>query len=302
MGSVPTFTGSGSAPTSTSLPHDLLAIGPQYPGVGNALSSYLFGNINRGATPYSGAAPVPSTGGQTDPGALTASLTPILKQLQAYFSGQGGPGGVPGLSTLDTASKTGLPTQFASSGMPTDVMPEFLAMQKAQERTIGQQGANLREQFAFAGDLKGSPFGQAATDFYSQTAKDQNALLAQMTQQSLEAARGRQFSAQESAALRQMESSGTLVQMGQQLGQLFQGMDQQAIQNSLAEFVRTQPEYSPLLNMIFALATTYPPVVGKNVGVGVGGALAGSAGSIAQGVSDLINSIRNPPQPAPIKN
>jgi hypothetical protein len=187
---------------------------------------------------------------------------------QFYKTGTGGPAGT---GTLESMSQT---------GNPTDVGPAWDAMVAAQQKNIGENAANLREQFAFGGDLKSSPFGQAATDFYSQTAKDQNALLAQMQQQASEAAAGRQLSA-----------AGDLTSGATGFGGMLQGLDQQSIQNMLAEFIRTRPEYSPLLGQEGGAATTFPPTISGSVGVGgMGGALS-SAGTALSGIADLWSTL-----------
>jgi hypothetical protein len=65
-----------------------------------------------------------------------------------------------------------------------------------------------------------------------------------------------------------------LQQMGGQignalnLGQQYQGLDQNAINRQYQEFLRTQPEYSPLLQQLFAGATTFPGVVNTRFGSG----------------------------------
>jgi hypothetical protein len=76
------------------------------------------------------------------------------------------------------------------------------------------------------------------------------------------------------------------------LSEILQGYDQASIDRLLAEFIRTRPEYGPLLNAIFGMATTFPPYLGGSYGLGAGGALLGSAGSIMSGAADLYKTIR----------
>jgi hypothetical protein len=99
---------------------------------------------------------------------------------------QGGPTTMPGASQL---------AQMAQTGNPISALPEWQQMLQAQQRNIGENQANLKEQFAFAGDLQSSPFGTAMTDYMTQTTRDQNALLAQMQTQALESAMGREMGA-----------------------------------------------------------------------------------------------------------
>jgi hypothetical protein len=88
-------------------------------------------------------------------------------------------------------------TQMAKTGDPISALPEWQAMLQAQQRNIGQNQANLKEQFGFAGDIQSSPFGTAMSDYMQQTSKDQNALLAGLDTQAMEAAMGRELQASE---------------------------------------------------------------------------------------------------------
>jgi len=151
----------------------------------------------------------------------------LFSKLMSFFStGKGGPTGT------DTLA------QMSATGMPINVTPEWQAMLDAQKRNIGQNEANLREQFAFGGDLKSSPFGQSMTDYMTQTTKDQNALLGQLTAQAGEAAKGRQLGASE----------------------FTQDQAQKMMQN--------------LYNMIFGASTTFQPAVDPSKGIGLAGGAA----------------------------
>jgi hypothetical protein len=99
---------------------------------------------------------------------------------------QGGPSSIPGASQL---------SQMAQTGDPISALPEWQQMLQAQQQNISQNQANLKEQFAFSGDLQSSPFGTAMSDYMQQTSKDQNALLAQMQTQAMENAMGRELTA-----------------------------------------------------------------------------------------------------------
>lgn len=253
-------------------PNQGKTVSPLYPDFTNAFYNFLSQQMGKGATPFNLSAALPSAGGApTAPGTLAAPLTDVNQMLENFYkTGSGGPTGTDTLAGM------------ASTGAPTDVGPAWEAMKAAQQRTIAEQGANLREQFAFGGDLKSSPFGQAATDFYSQTAKDENALLTQAQQQAQEAAAGRKLSA-----------SSDLTSGASNMGQYLQGLDQASLQSTLAEFIRTQPEYAPYLNMLFGASTTFPPAMSGTVGVGgLGGAL-GSAGSALSGIADLWGTIKD---------
>jgi hypothetical protein len=227
-----------------------------FPGFAGDFINWLRTQTGQGATPFNLQAQLPS-GGATGPGQVSAPLNPVAQQLMQFFQGQGG-GGQPGLDIMQ---------QFSETGLPISQLPAWQAMIAAQERNIGQREAGLREEFAFTGNLAGSPFGTAMTDFQSQTALDQNALLAMMETGAMESARGRQLGAGQ-----------FLTGMGGEFGEYLQGLDQESINRLMNEFIRTRPEYSPLLNLGFGAATTTPGIVSKEFGLGgVGALLSGGA-------------------------
>lgn len=253
-------------PGGARAPRGYRAVPPLDPGLTSDFFGWLRSQVGQGATPFNLQSWLPSSGELTGPGQLTAPMNEYLAQLQNFFlTGQGGG---PGFDILQ---------QMSQSGMPIDVMPAWQAMTEAQQRSIEQGAANLREQFAFAGNLAGSPFGTASADYWQQSGADQRALLAAMTQQASEAARGRQFGA-----------SQFLGGAGMGLGEYLQNLDQASIDRMWEEFVRTQPEYSPLLGLLMQGATTFPPTVKKpSVGLGgLGGFLSG-IGGLAGGLSKL---------------
>lgn len=63
------------------------------------------------------------------------------------------------------------------------------------------------------------------------------------------------------------------------LGQQYQGLDQAAINRQYQEYLRTSPEYSPLLPNYAAAANTFPGVYNQQFGTGIGGMLGQIAGS-----------------------
>jgi hypothetical protein len=250
---------------------DFAQIQPLFPYFTNDFYNYLRQQMGQGATPFNLQAALP-TGGTTGAGQLSAPMTPLLQQLSDYYSGKPGASGGPGMGTLSEMSKT---------GMPVDQTPAWQAMVDSMQRQIKQGAAGLREQFAFRGNLASSPFAGAETDYYNQANKDLNAQLLQGQAGALEAARGRQMSA-----------SQFLGSQHEQLGELMQNMDQQSIDRLLQEFIRTRPEYSPFLNMLFGAATTFPSVIGKQSGVGAAGAALSGAGTAASGIADLIRILK----------
>lgn len=265
----PTFSGQHdpnrlSGPFTTSIGHGINAISPIDPNFTAALTSFLQSQIGQGVTPFDLSAVLPSSGATTTPGSLSAPLTNLLSMLQQFYqTGQGGPTGTQTMA------------EMAKTGMPTDVGPAWQAMVDSMQRQIGQGQANLREQFSFGGNLAGSPFGAATTDYQAQTTKDLNSILAQM-----------QANASEAAAGRQLSAGSTLMQGGYGLGTQLQQLDQQSIQALLNEFIRTSPQSNPLLNMEYGLATTFPPTNVQPAGISpLGSLLMGLPGAAGAGIT-----------------
>jgi len=198
------------------------------------LDSYLRGQMGAGISPFSLSSYLPSTGGYTSPGQVSAPLTPLLSQLSQFLqTGQGGGAGANTLASLaangglsgilgslaqtggqtgalgqigQTGGLTGNLGQFAASGMPTDVGPEWQAMVAAQQNNIGQSQANLKEQFASMGDLSSSSAANAMGLFNAQTTADQNSLLGQLQANASESAAGRQLGALQGGVQSQLAS------------------------------------------------------------------------------------------------
>lgn len=251
-------------PGMTDIGHNFGAVGPLDPALTTQLFQYLQGMIGKGASGFTGTTTLPS-GGTTGSGDLSAPLNDLMKQLQSFYSG--GATNAPGLNSL---------TSFASNGQPIDQTPAWQAMVDSMQKHIGENQANLKEQFNFGGNLASSPFGNAMSDYMTQTSKDQNAMLLSAQAQAMEAAKGRQLNASEG-----------LLSGNQQFAGITQGLDQNAINAKLQEFLRTQPEYSPLLNMQYGAGTTFPPIANFNSGIGVLGSLLQNAG----GIGDLLSKI-----------
>lgn len=242
-------------------PQGTMTVAPIAPNLTTDFFNFLKGNVGQGATPFNLSAALPS-GGVTAPGQLSAPINPVLQQLADFYGG--GETSIPGVGTMQELSKT---------GAPIDQLPAWQAMIEAQQRNIQQNEAGMREQFASMGNLRGSPYGQAEADYRMQTAKDQNAALLNATAQAQEAAQGRRLSA--SGAL--MNGPAGVAS----LGEMLQGFDQASIDRLLQEFIRTRPEYSPYLNLLYGAATTFPPAM--QPGSGGNGFLnaAGDASKIA---------------------
>jgi hypothetical protein len=234
------------------------------PGFTKAFGDWLGTQLGAGTQPFNLSAELPSSGGATEAGKLTAPLTGILDSLQTFYrTGTGGPTGTQALAEL---------------AGPTSAIPQWEKMVEAMKRSTGENAANLREQFAFSGNLASSPFGTAMTDYWSQTEKDREALLAQLESE---------------YAGRRLEASRTLMGGATDLASILQGLDQASIDRLLNEFLRTRPEYSPLLNAQYGYATTFPPYMTKTYGVGALGATLQGAGTAAKGIADIISVLRS---------
>lgn len=249
-GSTPVNTPANITPVATELGKDFLAVSPLSPELTSQFFGWLQSVIGKGATPYSGQ--------------LSADKNALLQQIVSMLSG--GSSTIPGADALK---------QFTESGLPIDVMPAWDAMKAAAQRSIDQGAARLQGQFAFTGNLAGSPFGTAMSDYQSQTAKDLNAQLEMMMANALENARGRQLSA-----------SQFTTGMASDVSKYTQGLDQSALDRMYAEFMRTQPEYNPLLSTLYGASTTFPPTLHPQQGLGILGALLGNAGNIGKILSD----------------
>lgn len=219
-------------PGSSNLGHGIIATGQQYPQLGDQLVGYLQSQVGTGLTPFSGSTPLP-TGGSTAPGQLTAGMNPLLAQLAQFFqTGQGG--GMPGTDTLSTVANQGV-----------SALPEWQSMIQAQQQNIQQGQANLQEQFAGMGDLAGSPFGTAMSNYNQGTVASQNALLGQLQQSNIQNI--------------QMPAAESLLSGGTAMASGLQNMDQSAINAYLQQYQQDQPQNNPTLAMAGSYGSMYPP-------------------------------------------
>ena len=227
------------------------------------------------------------------PGQLTAAPNPVYGQLQGYYGGQlQQPGGqIPGLANLaQQLPGYGMLEQTAQTGNPISAVPAWQQMIDAQQHQI-QAGANqLQMQLAAGGNLVGTPYGSSMADYYEQAGKDQNAMLAQMQQQALESAAGRQFGAQQMLPGLGMQTAGLGAGIGQQaaaglggLGQQLQSINQMGATNAYQEWLRSQPQYSPLLQYTLGAATTFPSYLTRGASASPWNQLAQAGGQAAMG-------------------
>lgn len=310
--------GSAAAPSNYISPY-LINLGegfgtmsPMSPTLSNNFMGWLTSQVGQGVPGYSGQ--------------LSAGPNSLLQSLSSMF--KRGPGSLPGMDTLEAIAsgkgpgadvlnqfmKGGGPgsdilSRMAQTGMPTDVGPAWEAMKASQQRGIEQGAADLKQQFNFAGGLAGSPFGSAIGDYYNQASKDLNSILAQMSVGAQESARERQMGAADILGTKGLSAAdilrGTALSaggaqaqaglgfsgQGMQLGQILQSIQQSGLDRQYQEFMRTQPQYNPLLNLMFGGATTYPPILQRQGGGGGGqtaGNILGGAGSILAAMAPFI--------------
>lgn len=237
-----TFTGPPGASGMTGIGKGMYAQNPIDPALTSQFFQWLQSQIGQGVPGFNQSTTLPSSGQSTQPGQLNAPLNSILQQMMQMFNPQSGSLG-----------------QLASGGI--DATPVWQKTVDALQRQTAQGANNLREQFAFSGNLDSSPFGQSMVDYQTQSDAQNSALLANMQFQGIQD---------------QLAASG----QEQGFGQFMQGLDQQAIQNQLQEFIRTSPQYNPLLGMMFGASTTFPPVLQPQSGVGGLGGLLGGLGGI----------------------
>lgn len=123
----------------------------------------------------------------------------------------------------------------SNAGYATDSTPAWQAMIDAQQRNIERNAANIGEQFNVSGNRFSSVFGDAMTDYYTQTGLDQNALLGQMT-----------LASQEAARQRELQAAGQLGSQG------FQGASQLSNQGFQAQMNSSNQAYGTAQNMFNA--------------------------------------------------
>jgi hypothetical protein len=206
------------------------------------------------------------------PGQLTAPPNVNLTGLSNFLAG--GQSNIPGMNQL---------AQIAQTGNPFNVSPEWQAMVAAQQQDIQQQAAQLKESMSAGGNLVGTPYGTTMQDFYSQTAAQQNALLAQLQQSAYNQAQQAQLGAQG-------QILGQVLPTSQQL----QGVQQAGLSNAYQAWLQSQPQYNPLLGYQMAAATTFPSYMQEqksNVAGTIGSVLGGIAGGFLNPIGGITSGL-----------
>lgn len=251
---------------------------PIDPNLTGNLFGYLNSQIGKGVTPFDLSAILPSSGDTTQAGTLTAPNNALIQMLQQFF--QTGKGGGPGGDFLSQLAQGGAPgagnqtlQNIAQNGI--NAVPTWQTMVDAMQRQIQEGSTNLKEAFNVGGGLVGSPYGTALTDYTTQSNKDLNSILAQLEFQGINT----QVGAAQTLGGEQQGAAQFLQGQNQDFAKYLQGLDQSSIDRLLNEFIRTSPQYNPLLGYEFGAATTFNPVLNKSGQTG-GGFLGGLSGAI----------------------
>jgi hypothetical protein len=224
--------------------------------------NFLQGNMGRGATPFNLQTQLPFGMGTTAPGQLNAPTNQILNNLFSGYTG-GSFGNMPGMQTLKTIADQGI-----------SALPEWQATVAAEGQNIAATRNQLQESGAATG-LAGTPTASAMSAYDQGTAAQQNAMLAQMQQQNI--------------LQGQIPAAEAMMQAGTQFGQYAQGLAQQNIQNMYNEFLRTRPEYSPLLGYESQASMAWNPWMQNPLpGGGIMGGIAGAAPGIMSTIGSMI--------------
>jgi hypothetical protein len=164
-----------------------------------------------------------------------------------------------------------------------------LNAQLLQAQTQAQESARQR-QLSAAGLLPQLQMGAAGT--LGQEQMGASEILG--GQQAGAAGNFENIRAQVAEALRSgsLQAGQGILGSSMDMSSFLQNLDQSAVDRNFQEFLRTQPEYNPLLPMMYSMATLFPPIMSKNYGIGMGGALLSNAGGIASGIGDLIGAMK----------
>ena len=300
----PTDSGAGSTPPPSSNPFREAfttpvsggryeAVAPFVPGLSSEFTGYLESQIGKGAQPYGLQAFQPTTGRTTQPGQLSADVNPMLHDLGQFVSGAAQD---PSMGVQPAGGTSETLDEMLRTGAPISTMPQFEAIEKAMDRQYKQGRGDIRAQMAGLGLIAGTPHTGAQTDYALQAAREKTAIMTGLETGALESAQGRRMQAlgisSDFFGLNQQQQR-FFVDQSRQIGEIFQGMDRAAIDRTMAEFLRTRPEYGPLLNLLYGLSTTFAPQLAQEEGLGSVGALLGNIGTGLEIFGDLASGFES---------
>lgn len=242
-------------------------ISPLSPSLSQSYLEWLGTQIGSGLPQFEGNVNLP-TGGQSQPGQLTAPENSTLQALQQFFAG----------GTSSNPALNGL-SQMATTGDPINVGPEWQAMVAAMQQPIQQGAASLQEQFANAGAGESSVYGNSLANYYNQANAQEQSLLGTLS-----------TNAQQQAVQNQLTAQQGILGADQTTSQYLQGLDQSSINNLIQNYYATLPQYNPLNSEEYGASTTFPPYVSSQYGtsglapaLGAAASLAGSFNSTGTG-------------------
>lgn len=145
----------------------------------------------------------------------------FLNNLGNYFQNFAEFAQKPQQANLNTDALSWLGDVIKQGGNPIDQTKAWNDAVLAQERNVQRNAGNLNEYFNTMGGRFSTAFGDAMGDYYSQTTKDQNALLSAAQAQALEAAQARvQNAGQLRAGFDIQSQTDALQRQAQLMGQL----------------------------------------------------------------------------------
>jgi len=128
-------------------------------------------------------------------GVPSGTLASVRQPAMGGYSYPGTGLGVSGYSSWNSGNPSDVDylRQLVESGgsMYNFTTPQWQQMVNAQQRGLQSNYANMMEGFNASGNFPSSAFGNAAVDYWSQASKDQNSLLAQLSNTAWENAAGR---------------------------------------------------------------------------------------------------------------
>jgi len=208
-----------------------------FPQGSGGAANFPFSNFNNNGMGSYNAASVNTPQGTTAaPAAFSPSANDtFLSGLSEYLTNLNSFAQKPQQANLNTPAMEWLTSVINQGGNPIDQTPAWQAMIDAQQNNINRQAGNLNEYFNTMGGRFSTSYGNAMNDFYNQTSKDQNALLAAAQTQAAESAQQRMMNAGQLRAGFDIQSqTDALQRQAQLMGQLGQlGFQGPALQSQL---------------------------------------------------------------------
>jgi hypothetical protein len=263
------------------------------------------GNINLAGTPaYQNMLQMAQTGNpinvtpewQSMVAAMQQNTDQQAAQIKEQMSAGGNLVGTPyGNTMANFYEQTGLNQQALLGQLSTQAQQQAVQNQLAAQGQLTQMGlqgqeAGAQNQLAAAGQLTG--YGLQGQQ---QTAANQLAASGQLSQlglqgqeqnvanmlQALQGYGGMNIQGQQATAGNQLGATGQILSQVQPTSQQMQGVQQTGLSNAYQEWLRTQPQYNPLMSYMYGAGTTFPPYLTQGASSSPWGGLAAAAGNVA---------------------